>query len=106
MVCSCQYLCCEPPKLHVICDECREKVNFVIQNKWNDINQVLPPHDGTPFLGYDPKQSNNFTNALIYVLRFEAATNFSDEGYIEAGGECYFKWQPTHWMTLPKSPYV
>ena len=69
---------------------------------WIDIKDKSPPQDGTPFLGYDP--NSQFEKATIYVLVYSPATNYSDEGYLEAGGECYFKWEITHWMPLPKPP--
>ena len=72
--------------------------------KWISVKERVPPKDGTPFLCYDPKQIDNFQNAVIYVVRFEHETYFSRGGYIEAGGECYFIWEPTHWMPLPEPP--
>lgn len=72
--------------------------------EWISVEKKEPPKDGTPFLCYDPDQIDNFPNALIYVVHFEKETHFSRAGYIETGGECYFKWTPTHWMPLPKPP--
>ena len=75
-------------------------------SEWISVKDNEPPKDGTPFLCYDPNQINNFPKALIYVVRFEEENIFSDEGYFEAGGECYFKWQPTHWMPLPSTDSI
>lgn len=73
-------------------------------NKWISVKDKEPPKDGTPFLCYDPNQIDNFPLATIYVVHFEKETTYSNEGYIEVGGECYFRWNPTHWMPLPESP--
>lgn len=67
--------------------------------KWINVKDRIPPQDGTPFLGYDPKDDEK-----IYVLIYARATNYSDECYREAAGECYFTWNPTHWMPLPEPP--
>jgi hypothetical protein len=72
--------------------------------EWISIKEKEPPKDGTPFLCYDPNQENNFPKASIYVVCFEEETTYSKAGYIEAGGECYFFWDPTHWMPLPEPP--
>lgn len=62
------------------------------------------PLDGTPFLCYDPKQIDNFPEAIIYVVKWVKESLYSKVGFIETGGECYFMWEPTHWMPLPKEP--
>lgn len=72
---------------------------------WVSVKDQEPPKDGTPFLCYDPSQVNNFPEATIYVVVYhEKETGFYEKGYIEAGGECYFSWEPTHWMPLPEPP--
>lgn len=73
-------------------------------SEWINIKDEFPPNDGTPFLCYDPKQVNNFDKACIYVVCFKKETVFYKAGFIEAGGECYFEWEPTHWMPLPSPP--
>ncbi len=72
--------------------------------EWVSVKDKEPPKDGTPFLCFYPNQAHNFVHACIYVVRFEEKTNYSRAGYIEAGGECYFEWIPTHWMALPERP--
>lgn len=72
--------------------------------EWVSVKDKQPPKDGTPFLCYDPKQTESWPKAKIYVVCFEEETNLRDGGYVEAGGECYFTWNPTHWMPLPKTP--
>lgn len=73
-------------------------------SEWISVKDQPPPKDGTPFLCYDPKQVDNFKDACIYVVRYKKETDYSDAGYIEAGGEGYFAWEPTHWMPRPKPP--
>ncbi len=77
-----------------------------IRPKWISVEEKEPPKDGTPFLCFDPQQAKNFVHGCIYVVRFEEETNHSKAGYVECGGECYFKWTPTHWMPLPKPPRI
>lgn len=72
--------------------------------EWISVKDRLPPEDGTPFLCYDPNQIDNFPLACIYVVHYENETSYTKAGYIETGGECYFKWEPTHWMPLPQPP--
>jgi Protein of unknown function (DUF551) len=72
--------------------------------KWVSVKDKEPPKDGTPFLCYDPKQPDVYSDASIYVVRFQNETYYQRGGYIETGGECYFSWEPTHWMPLPKPP--
>lgn len=72
--------------------------------EWISVKDKLPPKDGTPFLCFDPEQKNNFPKAQIYVVIWEKETNYCYSGFIEAGGECFFVWEPTHWMPLPKPP--
>ncbi len=72
--------------------------------EWISIKDKEPPKDGSPFLCYDPKQKDNFPYACVYVVRFEEETSYSRAGYIEAGGECYFQWEPIYWMPLPDKP--
>ena len=70
----------------------------------------MPPQDGNPFIGYDPNASDL---GKIYVLIYEPEKKyppgeffkFSHECYyLEASGEGYFRWNPTHWMPLPPPP--
>jgi len=75
-----------------------------MKNDWVKVEDQEPPKDGKPFLCYDPKQEDNFPDAKIYVVKWEEETKYSSSGYIECGGECYFKWDPTHWMPLPEVP--
>jgi hypothetical protein len=76
--------------------------------EWISIKDRLPPQDGTPFLGYDPKKEKE---GKIYVLIFVKGKKYPpgefercsfEDHYIEASG--YFKWKPTHWMPLPNPP--
>ncbi len=73
-------------------------------SEWIKVEDQLPPQDGTPFLCYDPNKIANFPKACIYVVCFQKETICLRGGYIECGGECYFPWEPTHWMPLPEPP--
>jgi len=75
-----------------------------MNDKWIKCSDISPPQDGTPFLCFDPSQKYNFNHALIYVVRFKIDKLYCEYGYVEAGGECYFEWKPTHWMPLPENP--
>lgn len=78
--------------------------------QWINIKDKLPPHDGKPFLGFDPLQEEiGRIYVLIYVPEFKYPEgNYSllshEAYYQEASGEGYFKWEPTHWMPLPNPP--
>jgi hypothetical protein len=72
--------------------------------EWISVKDKIAPKDGRPFFCYDPNQIDNFPHACIYVVRWVEETSYSHSGYIEAGGECYFEWEPTHWMPLPLPP--
>lgn len=65
--------------------------------EWINVKDRLPPKDGSAFLGYDPTK---FELDKIYVLKYVP----DNERYEETGGECYFPWEPTHWMPLPEAP--
>ena len=78
--------------------------------EWINIKDKIPPQDGSPFLGYD-HDADDF--GKIYVLIYVNEKKYppgefhklSHDGYFqEASGECYFKWNPTHWMPLPEPP--
>ncbi len=76
--------------------------------EWISVEDRLPPHDGTHFLGYSEKSED----AVIYVLIYDPGTQYEGEfsrcsrssSYREAGGECYFTWEISHWMPLPLPP--
>ena len=67
---------------------------------WISVKDQPAPKD-KPFICYDPTQPEC---SRIYVVQYEPETEFTNEGYIETGGECYFTWQPTHWMPRPQPP--
>jgi hypothetical protein len=73
---------------------------------WQPI--ATAPKNGTSFIGYDPTHEE----AQIYILKYlpECKSFYFScsypEGYIEASGEGYFRWNPTHWMPLPSAPTV
>ena len=70
--------------------------------EWISIKDKEPPKDGTPFLCYDP---NSDENSTIYVVVWKKSRWIDEpDAYIESGGECYFRWNPTHWMPLPLPP--
>jgi hypothetical protein len=71
---------------------------------WISVKDRLPPQDGTPFLGYDPNPEIFGDEAKIYVLIYEPPSFENEKVYREAAGECYFHWNPTHWMPLPEPP--
>ncbi len=79
----------------------QEDTTLRFSRNWISVKDKEPPKDGTPFLGYDPDMDEN---GKIYVLRYVPETKFIYSGYIEASGYCYFVWNPTHWMPLPKPP--
>jgi uncharacterized protein DUF551 len=72
--------------------------------EWINVKDQEAPKDGRPFLCYDPNQGDNFPDAGVYVVQWEPKRYLQEEGYVEAGGEGYFLWEPTHWMPLPKPP--
>lgn len=77
--------------------------------QWISIKYESPPHDGTPFLCYDPACHEY---GKIYVVRYEPENSYkfgiheinTPASYVEASGEGYDKWIPTHWMPLPEGP--
>lgn len=69
-------------------------LDVTVTEDWQPIETA--PKDGTEILVYEP----NFEHAAIYVCKYD------DPVWIEAGGECYATWQPTHWMPLPKAPHI
>lgn len=66
---------------------------------WIKIEDQLPPQDGSPFLGYDPKKENQ---GKIYVIKVDLFRTCIF--YTEADGEDWTEWTPTHWMHLPPAP--
>ena len=38
------------------------------------------------------------------MLELEHPFPIIEEHYLEASGEGYFRWNPTHWMPLPTKP--
>lgn len=76
--------------------------------EWIKSSDQPPPKD-RPFLGYDgDKEDNSKIYVIIYVperiYTGEYANCSRAACYEETGGECYFNWNPTHWMPLPKPP--
>jgi hypothetical protein len=76
--------------------------------EWISVKERVPPLD-EPFLGYDPKKEKmERIYVLIYKPKVEYIGEFKylsrDECYLEASGEGYFNWEPTHWMPLPLFP--
>ncbi len=78
--------------------------------EWISVKDISPPHDGSPFLAFDPeKEDDGKIYVLIYVKEFiyppgEFQRLSRKACYQEASGECYFTWNPTHWMPLPSPP--
>jgi hypothetical protein len=77
---------------------------------WIKVEDQEPPKDGSPFLCYDPN-ADEF--GKIYVVLYDPGFIYTDPEfercsrkhcYREASGECYFTWNPTYWMPLPKPP--
>lgn len=67
---------------------------------WQPIETA--PKDGTPILGYgvwDFKRDDG-NQQWIYVIAWCSRRN----EWIEAEGECYQDFGPTHWMPLPPYP--
>ena len=75
--------------------------------EWISVKDKLPDF-GIHVLCFDPYH----TEENIYVVKLEKE-NFYEidkcklghpQHWIEAAGETYFTWNPTHWMPLPKPP--
>lgn len=62
------------------------------------------PRDGTAILVYEPDQE--LADETVYVCRWAPRKGTKDQtpAWVEASGEGYFVWQPTHWMPLPEPP--
>jgi len=64
------------------------------------------PKDGTPILCYDPKMDD----LKVYVVKWSEINIFYTDppriisSWIEASGEEWHGWAPTHWMPLPLPP--
>ncbi len=78
-------------------------------SEWIKCSDRLPEFN-IQVLCFDP----NHTEAKIYVVKLEKE-NFYEldkcklghaQRWIEASGESYFTWKPTHWMSLPALPEV
>ena len=60
--------------------------------EWQPIETA--PKDGTQILVYEPEEKYT----PIYVVVYDNGK------WIEASGEQYANWKPTHWMPLPLPP--
>jgi hypothetical protein len=62
------------------------------------------PRDGTSILVYEP--NDELGDESIYVCRWGPRMLTRDEApaWVEASGEGYHVWEPTHWQPLPKPP--
>ena len=72
-------------------------------SEWQPIETA--PKDGAAVLIYQPADTDNDLPAVIQVARYEA-TLFEPNifRWIEAEGEQYETYSPTHWMPLPAPP--
>jgi hypothetical protein len=68
--------------------------------EWRPIETA--PKDGTAILIWPTKREFNQRNdnLISYVVRW----NDREQGWIEAEGEEYDSFSPTHWMPLPEPP--
>ncbi len=72
--------------------------------EWQPISTA--PKDGSAILCYDPTDEDN----PMYVVRWdEYMVHWLEDEmitgeWLEAGGERYSTWQPTHWIPLPEKP--
>ena len=71
-----------------------------MKGDWQPIETA--PKDGTPILGYDPGRTGEGYFDSVYVVRW--MENSWQHGWIEAGGEGYDTYHPTHWMPRPNPP--
>lgn len=75
--------------------------------EWISVKEKLPEFD-RPVLCFDPIHSE----AKIYVVKLEKENFYEidncklghSQHWIEAAGESYFTWNPSHWMPLPNPP--
>ena len=85
----------------------KAKIVFEDKMKWIKVEDRLPEFD-QQVLCFDP----NHSEAKIYVVKLEKENFYKLDNcelghptqFIEASGESYFKWKPTHWMPLPEKP--
>ena len=66
--------------------------------EWQPIDTA--PKDGTAILIWPAKSSFTGDDTISYVVRW----NDWKQGWIEASGEEYDTFYPTHWMPLPAPP--
>jgi hypothetical protein len=75
--------------------------------KWIKCEDQLPEFN-KQILCFDPSHSES----KIYVVKLEKEDFYqvdkcklgNPQQWIEAAGESYFTWEPTHWMPLPNAP--
>ena len=66
--------------------------------EWQDISTA--PKDGSAILIWPAQSSFTGDDTISYVVRW----NDWKEAWIEASGEEYDTFYPTHWMPLPLAP--
>lgn len=67
--------------------------------EWQPIDTA--PKDGTHILIFEPSKSD-YSSSIIYVVKWD---NWQGrEQWLEASGEEYSTFKPTHWMPLPVAP--
>ena len=77
-----------------------------MSNDWQPIKTA--PKDGKPVLIYQPEEAiRNYNTGfsvnlppVVYVCMWESGIS----SWVEAEGEQYSSFDPTHWMPLPKPP--
>jgi hypothetical protein len=81
-------------------------MNTINTDVWLTIETA--PKDGTPILVYD----NSYSHPIVSMWKSEYNNTgwlSPHEGYYEeevSGDHCALKFNPTHWMPLPKTPIL
>jgi hypothetical protein len=84
--------------LHKMVDDVRRYEAFNAESPWRPI--ATAPKDGSAILSWPAQSAFTGDDTISYVVRW------SDwkEAWIEASGEEYDTFHPTHWMPLPEPP--
>jgi len=64
-------------------------------DKWHPMETA--PKDGTNILAFDPADTDEVCQGYVVV-------RWHRDEWVEASGEQYQTYKPTHWMPLPGKP--